>query len=342
MGWGVGLLWGGFGLQRVNIVLPGRLSQLPPSSFAMLATLLDPHSARSAANLACPSAIRAARRGICDGGVEQTRRRVRREYPPVNGTAGVAQRSERMDQAPLRCRHRSGKGEYHCRSMVRARVCFYAPFIATPESKAGARPVILLPNPFYSMLRGGDPVLRCRACVRARRCGEWFSSRLCVATQERVGAHGRLSISVRRPTPKAQSRAKPIGGRCLRFLLTNTTSSCSRTSVTPTSISTHRRSVPPHRARGAVTKETAHLSFAVEAIGPAGFALRHRRGQCQADGDVPCVPQLRGAAGADADPGRVGRVLERRRPCRRQPRHLWRKIRTRAPHARQPRWLSRA
>src|SRR5437868_177247 len=30
-------------IEGIHSVLPGRLSQLPPSSFAMLATLLDPH-----------------------------------------------------------------------------------------------------------------------------------------------------------------------------------------------------------------------------------------------------------------------------------------------------------
>ena len=41
---------------------------------------------------------------------------------------------------------------------------FLAPFVVTPESKAGARPVILLPNPFYQcyaaaiLACGAEPV----------------------------------------------------------------------------------------------------------------------------------------------------------------------------------------
>lgn len=84
------------------------------------------------------------------------------EYPPINGTAawreaaaawltrrfGVAVDSER-EVLPL-----NGTREG----------LFLAPFIVTPESKAGGRPAILLPNPFYQcyaaaiLSAGAEPV----------------------------------------------------------------------------------------------------------------------------------------------------------------------------------------
>ena len=127
-------------------MLPGRLSELPPSSFAMLATLLDPVTPGQAPialsigdprGQPLPFVLEALNAHAHEFG----------EYPPINGTQawreaaagwlarrfGVKVDAER-EVLPL-----NGTREG----------LFLAPFIVTPEMKAGARPAILLPNPFY-------------------------------------------------------------------------------------------------------------------------------------------------------------------------------------------------
>jgi len=142
-------------------VLPGRLSELPPGSFAMLATLLDsvtPGMAPISLAVGDP-------RGAVPSFVMEalnTHAHQFGEYPPINGTAawreaaaawltrrfGVEVDSER-EVLPL-----NGTREG----------LFLAPFIVTPESKAGGRPAILLPNPFYQcyaaaiLSAGAEPI----------------------------------------------------------------------------------------------------------------------------------------------------------------------------------------
>jgi len=142
-------------------VLPGRLSELPPGSFAMLATLLDsvtPGMAPISLAVGDP-------RGTVPAFVMEALNSHAHqfgEYPPINGTAawreaaaawltrrfGVKVDSER-EVLPL-----NGTREG----------LFLAPFIVTPESKAGGRPAILLPNPFYQcyaaaiLSAGAEPV----------------------------------------------------------------------------------------------------------------------------------------------------------------------------------------
>lgn len=142
-------------------MLPGRLSELPPGSFAMLATLLDPVTP----GMAPISLAVGDPRGTVPGFVMEALNAHAHqfgEYPPINGTAawreaaaswltrrfGVAVDPER-EVLPL-----NGTREG----------LFLAPFIVTPESKAGGRPAILLPNPFYQcyaaaiLSAGAEPV----------------------------------------------------------------------------------------------------------------------------------------------------------------------------------------
>ena len=143
------------------MILPGRLEALPPSSFARLASLLenvppgaepislavgDPHGEVP------PFVLEAiARHGAQFG-----------EYPPIQGTpewqeaaAGWIKRRFGADLDPAtQILPLNGTREG----------LFLAPKIVTPEEKAGGRPVILLPNPFYQcyaaaiLAAGAEPV----------------------------------------------------------------------------------------------------------------------------------------------------------------------------------------
>ena len=141
-------------------MLPGRLAQLPPSSFVQLATLLDDIApGRPPISLAVgdpqgevPAFVTEAINRHADSfGV----------YPPIDGTpewreaaTGWLKRRFALAGVDPAVLPLSGTREG----------LFLAPFIVTPETKAGARPVILLPNPFYqcyaaaALACGAEPV----------------------------------------------------------------------------------------------------------------------------------------------------------------------------------------
>jgi N-succinyldiaminopimelate aminotransferase len=72
------------------------------------------------------------------------------EYPPVNGTKDWRDAAAAWIKRRFELPDASVDPEKHVLPLNGTREgLFLAPFIVTPETKAGARPVILLPNPFY-------------------------------------------------------------------------------------------------------------------------------------------------------------------------------------------------
>jgi aspartate/methionine/tyrosine aminotransferase len=134
------------------MIFPGRLEQLPQSSFAQLAALLDPVSpGRDPISLAVGDPHGAVPPFIMDAIARHAGRFG--EYPPINGTpewrtaaAGWIKRRFGADLDPeTQVLPLNGTREG----------LFLAPFVVTPESKAGGRPIILLPNPFYQCYAAG-------------------------------------------------------------------------------------------------------------------------------------------------------------------------------------------
>lgn len=130
------------------MVLSGRLAELPPGSFAKLANLLDP-----IAPGAPPVSLSVGDpQGKVPEFVTEAITRVAHqfgEYPPIHGTPEWREAatnwlkrrfdlpSEAVTEQCLLPLNGTREG------------LFLAPFMVTPESKGGGRPVILLPNPFY-------------------------------------------------------------------------------------------------------------------------------------------------------------------------------------------------
>jgi aspartate/methionine/tyrosine aminotransferase len=145
-------------------MFPGRLSQLPPGMFAQLADLLENEKPGApVVNLsvgdprgAVPEFITAAlNRHAHQFG----------EYPPINGTQDWREAAAGW----LRSRFALPAGALDPDKNVlplngTREGLFLAPFIVTPETKAGARPAMLLPNPFYQcyaaaiLAVGAEPV----------------------------------------------------------------------------------------------------------------------------------------------------------------------------------------
>jgi N-succinyldiaminopimelate aminotransferase len=143
------------------VSLSGRLAQLPPSSFAQLSTLLDAHKpgappislAVGDPNGAVPDFVRQA--------IAETAH-LFGQYPAINGTA------EWREAASTWLTRRFGVSVDADKNLLplngTREGLFLAPFIVTPETKAGARPAILIPNPFYqcyaaaALAVGAEPV----------------------------------------------------------------------------------------------------------------------------------------------------------------------------------------
>jgi aspartate/methionine/tyrosine aminotransferase len=130
-------------------MFPGRLAELPPGMFAQLATLLEKEKPGAPViNLSVGDP-----RGTVPAFVTEAIAKHAHqfgEYPAINGT------DDWRDAAGgwLRRRFRLPESAMHADKNVlplngTREGLFLAPFIVTPEKKAGGRPVILLPNPFY-------------------------------------------------------------------------------------------------------------------------------------------------------------------------------------------------
>jgi len=129
--------------------LPGRLAQLPPSSFAMLATLLENETAGAPViNISVGDP-----RGTVPDFVRDALQKHAHEfgeYPAINGTAEWREAAAGWIRRRFALPENAVDAEKHILPLSGTREgLFLAPHIVTPETKNGARPAILLPNPFY-------------------------------------------------------------------------------------------------------------------------------------------------------------------------------------------------
>ena len=143
-------------------MFPGRFADLPPSSFALLATLLEKDQPGAPViNLS----VGDPRGSVPSFVIEALNSHAHEfgEYPAIHGTAdwreAAASWLERRFALP------AVDPEKHVLPLNGTREgLFLAPMIVTPETKAGARPAILLPNPFYQcyaaagLASGAEPV----------------------------------------------------------------------------------------------------------------------------------------------------------------------------------------
>lgn len=130
-------------------VLPGRLAELPPSSFAQLATLLDPHKpGKPPVSLAVGDPQSSPPPFIAEA-IARTAQQFG-QYPAINGTADWREAAAEWLRRRFGLPAETIDAERHLLPLSGTREgLFLAPQILTPEKKAGARPAILIPNPFY-------------------------------------------------------------------------------------------------------------------------------------------------------------------------------------------------
>jgi aspartate/methionine/tyrosine aminotransferase len=146
------------------MLLPGRLAELPPGSFVKLASLLDPVKPG-----ATPVSFSVGDpRGQVPAFVTETLARHAHqfgEYPAINGTADWRDAAATWVTRRFALPDGTIDPERNILPLSGTREgLFLAPFVVTPDSKAGARPVILIPNPFYQcyaaavLAAGAEPV----------------------------------------------------------------------------------------------------------------------------------------------------------------------------------------
>ena len=145
-------------------MFPGRLAQLPPSSFAQLANLLDPvKPGGPVVSLSVGDPKGAVPAFVTEKLAAHAHQFG--EYPPINGTAEWRQAASGWLRRRFDLSDKAFDPEVQVLPLNGTREgLFLAPFIVTPESKAGGRPAILLPNPFYQcyaaaiLASGAEPV----------------------------------------------------------------------------------------------------------------------------------------------------------------------------------------
>jgi aspartate/methionine/tyrosine aminotransferase len=145
-------------------LFPGRLSELPPAAFAKLSTLLDSHKpGRDPISLAVGDP-----NGAVPSFVGETLARHAAEfgsYPPINGSKDWREAAAGW----LTTRFRLAPGAIDPDKNVlplngTREGLFLAAFTVMPEKKAGQRPAVLIPNPFYqcyaaaALSAGGEPI----------------------------------------------------------------------------------------------------------------------------------------------------------------------------------------
>src|SRR6201996_3274781 len=145
-------------------MFPGRLAELPPSAFARLATLLDPHKpgkppislAIGDPNGAAPAFVtEALTRQAGDFG----------QYPPINGSADWRDAAASWLTTRFKLPQGAIDPDKSLLPLNGTREgLFLALFTIMPESKSGQRPAVLIPHPFYqcyaaaALASGGEPV----------------------------------------------------------------------------------------------------------------------------------------------------------------------------------------
>jgi len=142
-------------------MFPGRLAQLPPASFAKLSTLLDPHPPGAPVVSLSVGDPRGAVPAFVTEALNKHAGEFG-EYPAINGTKAWREAAAGWVQRRFELPAASVDPDKHVLPLNGTREgLFLAPFIVTPESKAGGRAVILLPNPFYQAYAAA--VLSCGA-----------------------------------------------------------------------------------------------------------------------------------------------------------------------------------
>lgn len=144
-------------------MLPGRLSQLPPSSFAMLANLLDSHQP----GMAPISLAIGDPNGVVPPFVLEAIARTAGEfgtYPAINANKAWRDAAAAWLVRRFALPAASIDPEKNLLPLNGTREgLFLALFTVMPETKAGQRPTVLLPNPFYqcysaaALAAGGEP-----------------------------------------------------------------------------------------------------------------------------------------------------------------------------------------
>jgi aspartate/methionine/tyrosine aminotransferase len=145
------------------MALPGRLAELPPGSFARLATLLDPIAPGAAPVSLAVGDPQGAVPGFVTEAIAKHAHQFG-EYPPIHGTPDWREAGANWLKYRFNLPSNAIDPDRHLLPLNGTREgLFLAPFLVTDTTRS-TRPAILLPNPFYQcyaaavLAAGAEPV----------------------------------------------------------------------------------------------------------------------------------------------------------------------------------------
>ncbi|MBI3678174.1 MAG: aminotransferase class I/II-fold pyridoxal phosphate-dependent enzyme [Proteobacteria bacterium] len=145
-------------------MFPGRLAELPPAMFAMLANLLDPVKPGATPIALSVGDPRGAVPDFVREAIAKTAHQFG-EYPAINGTQEWRNAAGGWIKRRFKLPDTAFDAERNILPLNGTREgLFLAAFIVTPQTKAGQRPAILIPNPFYqcyaaaALAAGAEPI----------------------------------------------------------------------------------------------------------------------------------------------------------------------------------------
>ena len=213
-----------------------RLATLPAWPFCPPGHASGRCEARQGADFSWPSAIPTARCPISSNRRSPKAPPASATIPPSSAPKTGARR-QRLAQPPLRaerrdrCGKKSAAAGRHPRGPVHGAVSLHA-----ARAKAGARPIVAMPNPFYQCYAAAALGQRRRAALCAVAERERLPARFRRPARSDTGTAGRGLYLLALQSRRRGGRSRPIGTSCSRWP-SATISSCWRMNVMPTSIS---------------------------------------------------------------------------------------------------------
>ncbi len=205
--------------------------------------------------------------------------------------------------------------------------------LVVPREKAGRKPVVLVPNPYYLVYNGAATMAGADAVfLDATRDNHFMPDLAAIPSEtlERTALFYLCSPANPQGTVASLDYLKQAIGLARQYDFVLAVDEC---------YAEIYDRVPPPGALEACATLGEGFSFAVEAVERGRAALRLRRRRPQADRPFLASAQLWRLPGAVADPGGGDRAVARRDACRGEPRPIPPQIRHRRGGAGRALWL---
>ena len=262
------------------------------------------------------------------------------KYPPMAGTPELRQAIADWLTRRYRLPDGAVDPDRHVLSLGGTKEGLYLfSSLVVPREKAGRRPVVLVPNPYYLVYNGAATMAGAEAVFLDATAENGFMPDLASIpreTWERAALFYLCSPANPQGTIAGIDYLKQAIALARRYDFVLAVDECYA--------EIWDRTPPPGALEACAAlgpgdrfvRQCRRVPFAVEAVERGRAALRLRRRRPGADRAFQASARLRRLSGAAADPGRGGGAVARRGACRGEPRPLSPQIRHRRGRARRP------